>query len=143
MKGMAWLGLLLALPVSAEILRWRDEQGQWHFSDRAPAEVDAKPVLVSHPISVVSGAPEVLSRWQRTLADPDADRHQKQATAAKHRQALAEQRARDKQRQDCARLVQRRERLEARMRLGYRGKTGARLALQLDELERTWWQQCR
>lgn len=52
-----WTGLALALCLSsagaAEVYRWQDERGQWHFSDPQAAGSRAQPLSSGPPISIV------------------------------------------------------------------------------------------
>ena len=93
--GIGGVLLLLILPcfVQAEMYQWRDEQGQIHFSDRAPPRIQADEVALPE---VLNGyKPAAVSPTERFSSDPDsaADKRRQRALNAEK----AEQEKRNKE----------------------------------------------
>ncbi len=104
--GIGDVLLLLILPcfVQAEMYQWRDEQGQIHFSDRAPAQIQADEMALPE---VQNGyKPAAVSPTERSSdADSAADKRRQRALNAEK----AEQKKRNKE-EKCKDL-----RLQARL----------------------------
>lgn len=124
--------------------RWRDAGGLVHFGDRPPPGVGAEalpvPALDSPP---GDSAAEIHGRWQKLLDDPRLKADWRRQSAEKRRARSREARAEARREKRCRRMEQELERLEARLRGGYRPKTGVRLDERRRERREEWRRECR
>lgn len=87
---LAVLLSLLALPVTADVYKWRDENGKLHFGDKPPTG-NSKAEKLDIKQRSNTGNPTIsdaerLKRQQRLLDSYAEDRNEKKAAAAKAQQ---------------------------------------------------------
>ena len=100
--AMLLLSLFLAVPVSAEIYRWTDENGRVHYGERPPHDT-AERVQLPHSAAPSAATPaaeeaERRARQQRMLEAFSHKREQKKAQKAR------DERERRRLAQDCERF---------------------------------------
>ena len=102
--AMLLLSLFLAVPVSAEIYRWTDENGRVHYGERPPHDTAERVQLPrgAAPSAATPAADEAerRARQQRMLDAFSHKREQKKAEKAH------EEQARQRLAQDCKRIKQ-------------------------------------
>lgn len=91
--------LVQAAPVGAEIYQWRDEQGQLHFSDKAPpagVAVEEKTLQTNQGLRFAPA--EAVERYQRELRNAEARRAKAERQAATAQRERREQQQLDRER---------------------------------------------
>ncbi len=85
------MALLLPLVATAEVYRWKDENGNWQFGDRAPDS--GHETLDLKPAAKIGQGDSVHDIHQRTLRlreSEQADKAEQQARQAQQQKAVAE-----------------------------------------------------
>lgn len=86
MKGIITLLALLPLLAGAEVYRWQDAEGNWHFGDQPPQEQHEKMDIKAPPkLGQGERVREINQRTQR-LRESEQARQQEQATREKKKQ---------------------------------------------------------
>lgn len=88
---MLAMALLVPLVATAEVYRWKDENGNWQFGDRAPDS--GHETLDLKPAAKIGQGDSVHDIHQRTLRlreSEQADKAEQQARQAQQQKALAE-----------------------------------------------------
>lgn len=137
MKGLITLLALMPLLASAEVYRWQDAEGNWHFGDQPPQEQHEKMDIKAPP--KIGQGERVREINQRTLRLRQSEKTQNQEQAAeleKQQAALAKQ---------CREAKERLKRLHGRF--AYQDEDGTVTHPTLDQVEadkqevRQWIQQ--
>ena len=79
MKGIMTLLLVLPLIANAEVYRWQDAEGNWHFGDQPPQEQHEKMDIKAPPKSA-----RVIASGKSTSAPCGFARVRKQNSANRH-----------------------------------------------------------
>ncbi|MGB2248979.1 MAG: DUF4124 domain-containing protein [Alcanivorax sediminis] len=88
---MLAMALLVPLVATAEVYRWKDENGNWQFGDRAPDS--GHETLDLKPAAKIGQGDSVHDIHQRTLRlreSEQADKAEQQARQAQQQKAVAE-----------------------------------------------------
>lgn len=129
--ALTMVALLLVTPASAEIYQWTDAGGRVHFTDTKP--VEAPPGLTireSVEVPVVQTRSAGQFRYRHKAAT-DGGR-------ARKKHAVDQQRA-----QQCRRVQESLERVQAQLRAGYREPRGNRLRAKRRGLRDRYARSCR
>jgi len=106
MKGLITLLALLPLLASAEVYRWQDADGNWHFGDQPPQEQHEK-LDIKAPPKIGQGE-RVREINQRTLRLRESEQARAQEQAAR------EQKQQDAQDKKCRNARAKLKRLQGR-----------------------------
>ncbi|MBD3645601.1 MAG: DUF4124 domain-containing protein [Alcanivorax sp.] len=106
MKGLIALLALLPLLASAEVYRWQDAEGNWHFGDQPPQEQHEK-IDIKAPPKLGQGE-RVREINQRTLRLRESEESRRQE------QADRERKEQDAQARKCREARARLKRLQGR-----------------------------
>ncbi|XOZ33476.1 DUF4124 domain-containing protein [Halomonadaceae bacterium KBTZ08] len=93
-----FIALLIALPASAEIYRWTDDNGETHFGSTPPTGVDAQPVsatttnAISNANAPLEGGKDGKADAQpQNASDETGDQQENSEEMEKQRQAKREE----------------------------------------------------
>lgn len=106
---ICWLGLVISLPVQAEIYRWTDANGQTHFGEKPPRGQGAD-VVEQQPLNTMQPPPEVpsLINWREREQQVQQERRAQRLRQEKQQQAQEKQQQRCQQARDSLREFERR-----------------------------------
>ncbi len=125
------LGLLITPLLSpAQVYQWTDEHGNTHFSDEAPQKENVR--QLERPRLVNSPLPRV--EVQRPEASSSEEQRQRRGVRASQQENAQERR--------CESYRTRKERINKRLRSGYREPRGNQLRRQRRELRALLYQEC-
>ena len=140
MKGLITILVLLPLLANAEVYRWQDAEGNWHFGDQPPQEQHEKMDIKAPP--KIGQGEQVREINQRAL------RLRQSEKAEKDEQAAQQQKQQDAMARQCREAEARLKRLHGRF--VYQDDDGTVTHPTLDQVEidkqeiRQWIQQnCR
>ncbi|MED5389142.1 MAG: DUF4124 domain-containing protein [Pseudomonadota bacterium] len=106
MKGLILLLASLSLAVSADVYRWQDADGTWHFGDKAP-QTDHEKMEIQAP-EKLGQDDRVREIQQRTLRLLESENTRRQEQAARERKQQ------DAQDRKCQEARHRLKRLQGR-----------------------------
>jgi len=131
-----WL-LIPALPVTAEMFTWTDDQGVTHFSDKAPAK--------GKPESVSLGATSVVSMEDGIRQSEKVSAIRRQVEEALERdipRRSSGSKADSAAQKQCKKLEQRLNTIQKRLRAGYSHDRGNSLRRQRRTLSQRHSREC-
>jgi Domain of unknown function (DUF4124) len=106
MKGIITLLALMPLLASAEVYRWQDAEGNWHFGDQQPQEQHEKMDIKAPP--KIGQGERVREINQRTLRLRESEK------AKQQEQLASEKKLQDAQAQKCREAREKLKRLQGR-----------------------------
>ena len=125
MKGIITLLALLPLLASAEVYRWQDAEGNWHFGDQPPQEQHEKMDIKAPPkIGQGERVREINQRALRLRQSEQANQQEQASREQKQQDAMAKQ---------CQQAEARLKRLQGRF--VYRDEDGNVTHPTLDKVE--------
>ena len=136
LAGMAMVCLLAGNAAADEIYRWVDENGVIHFSDLKPGAAESETIQVEGGPGGVSYSEPVAGSTQ---PDVDADEAQPMSAAQQRREAIADARKAQREKQAetdrlCERHRARLEQMEPARRVYYRDEQGNEI--RMDDTQR-------
>ena len=130
--------LILALPATAEMYTWTDEQGVTHFSDISPAAQETKPVTLGTS-SVIPMAGNIRQSEKVSAIHRQIEQSLQPDTPRKASRSFREALATEKQ---CDKLQLRIEKVQQRLRAGYSNDRGNSLRRQRRALDQRYSREC-
>lgn len=120
---------LMAAPAMAQVYSWEDKDGNTVFSDTPPENRQAQQVDPSENANPAIPLPEPRQRRTRPAGNTS------RSSPSPSREEQAQQRR-------CERIDERLEKINTRLRRGYREPTGNRLRAQRRDLRKQRYREC-
>jgi uncharacterized protein DUF4124 len=128
----------LALPVTAEMYTWTDDQGITHFSDTAPARHQPEAVTLKAPSVIpmagnIRQSEKVRGIYRQMRQNRERDKSSRDSGPDK---------GRSKAQKQCDKLERRLDKIQSQLRAGYANDRGNSLRRQRRELSQQHSWQC-
>ncbi|MDY6815202.1 MAG: DUF4124 domain-containing protein [Pseudomonadota bacterium] len=141
-KTTALLCLLAATPAHAEVYRWTDANGAIHFSDKPPETMPHRELELRNPVTVPMA--ENLRQSRKISATRDEVQTMLSAsdTPRKSRSNRQSEDRQDKQAKVCDGYRNKLERIQSRLRAGYKNDRGNSLREKRRRLSKSYSREC-
>jgi len=128
----------LALPVTAEMYTWTDDQGVTHFSDTAPARHQSEAVTLKAPSVIpmagnIRQSEKVRGIYRQMRQNRERDKSSRDSVPDK---------GKSKAQKQCNKLERRLDKIQSQLRAGYANDRGNSLRRQRRELSQQHSWQC-